>query len=246
MVASRSKALATRDDHYPVGDDVGDDSTGKRITAIRPQQRDPERVNIFLDGAFALGLPLIVVAEQSLKIGDLLSPSRIAHLEALDEQAKAVSAALNLLARRPRSEREVRDRLKKKGYPPETIDLAISKLEGWRYVDDEAFARFWVENREANKPRGRRMLEQELRLKGVDRETIRETIADADVDERKGALELGRSKLRSYRGLDPSVARRRLGSFLARRGYGYDIVKPVLHELFGELDQGNSEDFEEA
>jgi regulatory protein len=232
MAVPRSKALATNDPHQPTDDDAGDLNPGKRITAIRPQQRDPERVNVFLDGAFAFGLPLIVVAQESLSVGDHLSPAQIAHLEALDEQAKAVGAALNLLARRPRSEREVRDRLKQKGYPPETIDLAISKLEGWRYVDDEAFARYWIENREANRPRGRRLLEQELRFKGVDRETIRETIADADVDERQGALELGRTKLRSYRNLDPEVARRRLGSFLARRGYGYDIVKPVLADLF--------------
>jgi regulatory protein len=215
---------------------------GKRITAIRQQQRDPERVNVFLDGAFAFGLPLIVVAEESLKVGDFLSSAQIVHLEALDEQAKAVGSALNLLARRPRSEREVRARLRQKGYPPETIDLAITKLEGWRYVDDEAFARYWVENREANKPRGRRLLEQELRLKGVDRETIRETIADADLDERQAALELGRTKLRSYRNLEPAVAQRRLGSFLARRGYGYDVVKPVLAELFGDPETDESDD----
>jgi len=205
---------------------------GRRITAIRPQQRDPERVNLFLDGTFAFGLPLIVVAQESLKVGDSLTPAQVTHLEALDEQVKAVNSSLNLLARRPRSEREVRDRLKRKGFPSETIDLAIAKLEGWRYVDDEAFAKFWIENREANKPRGRRLLAQELRNKGVDRETIRESIADADVNELAGALELGRTKIRSYRTLEPAVAQRRLASFLARRGYGYDVVKPVLAELF--------------
>lgn len=207
--------------------------TSKRITAIRQQQRDPERVNVFLDGQFAFGLPMLVVAQEGLKVGDLLQPDQIVHLEALDEQAKAVGAALNLLARRPRSEREIRDRLRRKGYPPETIDLAMSRLVDWRYVDDSAFARYWVENREANKPRGRRLLEQELRFKGVDRETIRETIEEADLDEQQAALELGRAKLRSYRSLDREVAYRRMGSFLARRGYGYDIVKPVLSELFG-------------
>jgi regulatory protein len=134
------------------------------ITAIEPQQRDPERVSVFLNGAFAFGLPALVAVQESLRVGDELSEDQIARLRALDEQAKAVNAAMNLLARRPRSEREIRDRLKRKGYPPETIDAAVAKLEGWRYLDDEAFARFWVENREANKPRGRRLLEQELRL----------------------------------------------------------------------------------
>jgi regulatory protein len=211
--------------------------TGKRITAIEHQQRDPERVSLFLDGAFAFGLPALVAVQEGLRVGDQLTDDQIARLRALDEQAKAVGAALNLLARRPRSEREVRDRLKRKGFPPETIDAAVAKLEGWRYVDDDAFARYWVENREANKPRGRRLLEQELRLKGVDRETIRQTIDETELDEASAALQLGRSKLRTYGSLEPAVARRRLGAFLVRRGYGYDVVKPVLDQLFGEHEE---------
>jgi regulatory protein len=209
------------------------------ITAIEPQQRDPERVSVFLNGAFAFGLPALVAVQESLRVGDELSEDQIARLRALDEQAKAVNAAMNLLARRPRSEREIRDRLKRKGYPPETIDAAVAKLEGWRYLDDEAFARFWVENREANKPRGRRLLEQELRLKGVDRKTIRQTIDETELDETSAALGLGRNKLRTYGKLEPAVARRRLGAFLVRRGYGYDVVKPALDQLFGEQEDSD-------
>ncbi|HEY7034173.1 MAG TPA: RecX family transcriptional regulator [Thermomicrobiales bacterium] len=213
-----------------------------RITAIEPQQRDPERVSIFLDGAFAFGLPAIVAAQEGLRAGDYLTEEQIERLRALDEQSKAVNAAMNLLARRPRSEREVRDRLKRKGFPPETVEAAVAKLEGWRYLDDEAFARYWVENREANRPRGRRLLEQELRLKGVDRETIRQTIDDTELDEASTALQIGRTKLRTYGNLDPAVARRRLGAFLVRRGYGYDVVRPVLDQLFGEQDDEATED----
>ncbi|HKG24646.1 MAG TPA: RecX family transcriptional regulator [Thermomicrobiales bacterium] len=216
-------------------------SRPSRVTAIETQQRDPERVNVFIDGAFAFGLPALVAVQESLRVGDALSEERIARLRALDEQAKAVNAAMNLLARRPRSEREIRDRLKRKGYPPETIDAAVGKLEGWRYLDDEAFARYWVENREANKPRGRRLLEQELRLKGVDRETIRQTIDETELDESSAALSLARTKLRTYGKLDPAVARRRLGAFLVRRGYGYDVVKPVLDQLFGEHQDDETE-----
>jgi regulatory protein len=209
-------------------------SQQRRITAIERQQRDPERVSVFLDGAFAFGLPALVAAEQGLHVGDELTAEQVDRLKALDEQAKAVAAALNLIARRPRSEREVRDRLARKGYPPATIDAAVAKLENWRYLDDEAFARYWVENREANKPRGRRLLAQELRLKGVDRETIRQTIDETEIDEASAALELGRAKLRTYGKLEPDVARRRLAAFLMRRGYGYDIVKPALDRLLGD------------
>ena len=206
----------------------------RRITAIERQKRNPERVNLYLDGTFAMGLPLDAVADFGLRTGLTLTPMQIAELKVLDDTAKATDAAIRLLTARPRAVREIRDRLRRKEYDHETIERVIERLRDWRYIDDEAFARYWVENRESNRPRGRRLLEQELRLKGVERETVSHAIEDAEIDERAGALEIARAKLRSYRGEEEAVARRRLGGFLARRGYGYDVVKPVLDELFGE------------
>jgi regulatory protein len=208
----------------------------QRVTAIERQKRNPERVNVYLNGVFAFGLPVMAVAEQQLRIGLILPPDQIAALKELDETAKAVDSAIRLLTSRPRSVREIRDRLRQKSYDDETIDRVIAKLRDWRYIDDDAFARYWVENREANRPRGRRLLEQELRQKGIDRETVAEAIEDAEIDEHAGALEIARSKLRSYQDLEPAVAKRRLGGFLARRGYGYPTIKPVLDQLFGESD----------
>ena len=209
-----------------------------RITALEAQAGDASRVNVFLDGAFAFGLDGDLATSEGLAVGDELSAERVAALQAMDDVSKATEAALRLLTVRPRSEREVRDRLRRKGYGAAAIDATIAKLEGWRYLDDAEFARAWVANREANQPRGRRLLEQELRQKGVEREVVRDTIAAADLDEAQTALDLGRAKLRSYSSLDPAVARRRLGAYLARRGYGYDIVRPTLDRLFGEDEEG--------
>lgn len=208
--------------------------TEQRITAIELQRRNPERVNVFLNGAFAFGLPLTAVADFQLKRDRVLTPLEISELKELDDTAKATDAAIRLLTSRPRSVHEIRDRLKRKEYGDETIDRVIERLREWRYIDDEAFTRYWVENRESNRPRGRRLLEQELRQKGVERETVRETLDEVGIDERAGALEIARNKMRSYRDEEESVARRRLGAFLARRGYGYEVVKPVLDQLFGE------------
>ena len=158
----------------------------------------------------------------------------MAALRALDEVGRATEAAVRLLGRRPRSVREVRDRLRQRGFAPEAIEAAVEKLEGWRYVDDADFARYWVENRERHKPRGRRLLEQELRQKGVDREVVRETIEAAELDEAAAALEVGRAKLRSYAGLEPPVVRRRLGGYLARRGYDGETVRRALDRLLGD------------
>jgi regulatory protein len=216
--------------------------TRGRVTALTPQRHDPERVNVFLDGVFAFGLGLDLALREGVAVGDDLDAPRVAALIAADEAGKATGAALALLARRPRSEREVRDRLRQKGYGPGAIDAAVERLAGWNYLDDAAFARYWVENRAAHKPRGERLLAQELRRKGVDRETVAETIAAAEVDEASAALALARAKRRAYDGLEPAVARRRLGAYLGRRGYGYDVIGPVLDQAFGEAEEWDGAD----
>ena len=212
------------------------------ITAIKGQQHDRERVNVFVDGEYAFAVTAEMAVLEGLRIGQPITPARIAELQAKDEQSKAVNSALLLLTTRPRSIKEIRTRLKQKGYSAPAIDAAIEKAEGWNYVDDEAFARFWVENREANRPRGRRLLEQELRDKGVDREIVRNVIDEAGINEIEAATELARSKLRSYAKLEPEVARRRLAGFLVRKGYNFDVVKHALATAMGgELEPEESE-----
>lgn len=211
------------------------------VTAIKPQVRDPERVNVFIDEQFAFGMGSQVSLDMGLRVGENVDAARIAALRAADDIGKATNAALNLLAMRPRSIREIRDRLRQKDYAPAAIDAAIEKLEGWNYVDDADFARFWVENRVTHRPRGRRLLAQELWQKGIDRETATEAIEESDLDEHQAALDIARSKMRSYAGLERAVVYRRLGGLLGRRGFGYDVVKPVLDEVLAEAEAGMDE-----
>lgn len=210
------------------------DCSGGTVTALKGQVRDPERVSVFIDEHFAFGIAAATAVAEGLRIGDTLNEARVAALVALDEAGRATGAAMNLLARRPRSTREIRDRLNQKGFAPPAVDAAITKLEGWNYLDDAEFARYWVENRESNRPRGRRLLEQELRHKGVDRDLARDAVDAAAPDEQSAALALARTKVRSYAALDPAVARRRLAGFLGRRGYGFDVIQPVLDRLLGD------------
>jgi regulatory protein len=215
---------------------------GGEITAITSQQHDPNRVSIFLDGEFAIGLSRELAAREGLAVGMRLTAERAAEIAAREEVGKATDRAIALLARRPRSVREVRDRLRQKGFTDATIDAAIEKLEGWDYVDDEDFARYWVENRETHKPRGRRLLEQELRQKGVARDVIQETLDEADLDERGSAVDLARAKLRSYGSLDPALARRRLGAYLGRKGYDFSTIRAALNTVLdGDEDEIEAE-----
>jgi regulatory protein len=205
-----------------------------QISNLKPTRRDPQRIGVSLDGAYAFTLAADLVAQERLEIGDLLDEPRVEALLAADQIARATESALHFLAYRPRSEREVRDRLRRGGYEQGAIDQVVQKLHGWRYLDDADFARRWVEGRSAQKPRGARLLQQELRQKGIDAETAREVIAEADLDELAAAEALARKRLTAYAGQDVAVVRRRVGAFLARRGYGFDIVRAALDRALGE------------
>ena len=204
---------------------------GGTITRIAPQ-RDPARVSIFIDEQFALGLGADLAEERGLRVGHTLSAADLADLRAAEDVGRAVDKALAFLTVRPRSIREVRDRLKEKEVPPATIDAVIARLEGWGYVGDEGFARYWIENRSANQPRGKRLLRQELWRKGVERETVDQVLEEVAIDESGAALGLARKRLNQLRGLDEQTQRRRLAAFLQRRGYDWPTVKGALDALF--------------
>lgn len=212
------------------------------MTNVTPTQRDPERVSVFIDGTFAFALPAIEAVNRELKRGVVLDEAAVQELVALAEAEKAVEAAITFVSYRPRSEREVRDRLRRRAFSPPAIDYAIEKMRGWKYLDDRSFAEFWVENRVEHSPKGRRALASELRAKGVDRDVVDTVLNDTDLFEENAAMELARKRLRSLSGLDEQTQKRRLGAYLGRRGYGWDVVGPILRELFsgdeeaGELD----------
>lgn len=200
------------------------------ITAIEPQRHDPERMSVFLDEAFAFGLHADLVLEHGLYAGLELDESTAAAILAADEIRRATATALNSLAYRARSEGEIVQRLRQKGYAPAAIDATIERLRGWHYVDDRDFASRWIENRQEHRPRSERMLAQELRQKGVDPATITESIAEAEIDEVTDARELVLKQRAKRSGLDPETESRRITGFLSRRGYSWDVIRRALEQ----------------
>jgi regulatory protein len=207
------------------------------ITSVEAQQHNSERVSIYIAGAFAFGIPAIEAARRGLTPGRALDAPEIDELLALDESARAVDSALQFLGYRPRSEYEVRQRLRRKGYPDAAIEHAVQQLLAWGYLNDRQFADFWLSNRLEHSPRGERALLQELRRKGVDVETAREALGEQELDEQEAALDLARKRLPSLRNLDRQTRDRRLTGFLQRRGYGWDVIGPVLKTLATEPDE---------
>jgi regulatory protein len=210
-----------------------------QITAIEKQKRR-QRANIYLDGRFAFALSLELVMQAGLRVGDSLGPEQVDSLRRADVRQQAYEAALRLLAYRPRSEREMGQRLARRGLPPRVIGETMDRLRGQGLLDDAAFARFWVESRDQHSPRGRRLLWQELATKGIQRETARE--ATGAIEEEQAALRAAEKRLYHLQGLDHSTFRRRLCGFLLRRGFSYETVRDTVDRLWQqqEGEQGES------
>jgi regulatory protein len=215
------------------------------ITALRAQAKDPQRVNVFVDGEFALGVSLNTISKEGLYVGKALNAEEFARLEQTESSDKALQAALRFLEARPRSTAEIRERLRRKEFTDEAIGAAIERLAALGMIDDAAFARAWVENRQASRPRGVSALRDELRRKGIDR-ALAETLLEDDAltgDEEQRAMTIARGALRKYANSPNRAAfQRRLGAYLQRRGFGFDTIGPIIHTLWAELQDTDAEE----
>ena len=204
-----------------------------KITALPPQKHDPDRVSVFVDGEFRMGLSAEVVLAAGLRVGDAVDDARLAELERRDLTWQAREAALRLLAVRPRSAAELARRLRMKGYGPEIGEEVIGRLRELGMIDDAVFAGTLVRDRVRLRPQGARRLASELRQKGVDDETaraaIRETMEGEETDERELARR-ATEKWRARPGEEPARARRRLHGYLARRGFDGEVIREILDE----------------
>lgn len=198
------------------------------ITALKPQVKDPERVSVFLDGAFACGLAAAVAA--GLRVGQTLSAADLARLEQNEQAYRARERVLRLLARRPYSAAEIGRYLRRHQFEDEIIRAVVDDLSEAGLIDDEAFAAYWVEQRETFRPRSRLALRQELSLKGVDREVVSEALAE--LDESAAARRLAAKQAARYARLPEPEGQAKLTQYLRRQGFAYDLAHEVAVETW--------------
>jgi regulatory protein len=201
------------------------------ITALKLQKKNKERVNVHLDGRYAFSLAAIEAAK--LRRGQLLSDQEIEDLLDRDSFQKAYARALRFLSYRPRSEAEVRRYLQGKKVSPAIEAEVVERLTAADLLDDQAFASYWVDNRERFNPRGRYALQYELRQKGLSEETI--ALALEDIDEEDSAYRALTGRVRRLPPLDRGSFRKKLGSFLRRRGFSYEAIRAALERTWREM-----------
>lgn len=212
-----------------------------KITDISAQAKNADRVNISVDGKYRFSLDIFQVGQLGIKLGKEYDESEIAEIENESAFGKLYARALEYCLMRPHSAREVKDYLWRKtrttryksrdgqikereGATESNAQRVFERLIGRGYIDDEKFARFWVENRNAVKGASRRKLTAELRVKGIDSSIIESIFAVSDRtddDELKKVLAKKRSKYDDEQ---------KLISYLARQGFSYDDIKTALLE----------------
>lgn len=198
-----------------------------KITDIKQQVKRADRYSVYGDGKYLFSFSEAELLATGLRINQEFTDDELAELRAKAVIDKGYDSALNLISRRPRSEWELRDYLKRKDYDPDASQEIINKLHDRGHINDEDFARRWVENRRLLKATSQRRLKQELRQKRIDDDIIEQVLAADETDEVELLKELIERKRQQTKYQDEL----KLMQFLARQGFGYDKIKQALEEL---------------
>lgn len=196
------------------------------ITAITPQKKDKTRCNIEVDGRFYCGMKLETVMKNRLKVGLAVTGEYLSGLQLESEKQTALDKALTHITASMKTEREIRDFLKKKGYLQDVCDYVVEKMIGYGFLDDGLYARQYAEK--AAKRKGARLIVQELKRKG-----IADEIAEEAAGEIQGGEESAKYVLEKYlrgKGID-RVTLRKAYAYLISKGYDYDTARAALGAL---------------
>ncbi len=204
------------------------------ITAIEQQKHNANAVSVFLDEKFAFGLHQDVAVQYNLYVGRYVDEETVEQMVHAHRLLKAKGSAIALLARRPRTEHEIRFKLQAKGFREEIIQEVVRRLYELSYLDDEAFTRNFIHDRIRIKGYGPVRLKSELRRLGIAEEHVKAAIDDWAEEDTfySKALEHARKKYDQLaREPDDLKRKRKMYSFLLRKGHTPDVVLQVLEEL---------------
>lgn len=206
-----------------------------KITALSAQLKNPDRINVFVDGQFRFGLDIRQVVELGIKVGLELDEARLNELELESQFGKLYVQALNYCLLRPHSVREVRDYLWKKsqpkllksgrktaGLPASLTQRVLERLMAKQYLDDYHFAKWWLANRRLKQGVSLRRLRQELAQKGINQDIIDQLLAESTRDDATELQKIIAKKAHRYSDRD------KLMRYLASQGFNYDDIKQAL------------------
>ncbi len=216
------------------------------ITAIEPQKNSPHRFNIYVDEAFAIGISADTLLQFGIRKGDTVDDALLSAIHHAEDVYSAKQKALDYLSRRMHSEYELGEKLRKKKYPEDIINIVLTDFRKAGYLDDNKFVELFTTDILKKRPQGRRLLDKRLRQKGIDQEIIHEVVDKREEkDEESEALNALRKKIRASRSrfikYEPLVRKKKFAQFLAQRGFDWSIIQKVLKKLDNEITEYNND-----
>ena len=197
------------------------------ITSIKSQKKK-DRVNIYLDNKFGFGLDLENFVKLGLKVDQELTDEEIAEIVKKAEFQKTLDKLLRFATLRPRSEKEISLWLRRKKVHESLHTKLFDRLNHLELIDDEKFAKWWVEQRQSFRPKPKRILNNELRIKGINNEIIKKVLGEEEIDEEKMARELLEKRAYKWKGLEPRLTRQKMSQYLVQKGFSWEIVEKVV------------------
>ncbi len=206
------------------------------ITDLQPQKRNKDRLSVYIDGEYAFSIQMKLSA--GLKIGQQITLDEVSKIKAEDAISRAKQLSFRYLSYRPRSTAEVSSYLKRKGFDSNVVDDVIDQLRDREYLDDIAFAQYWIEQRQTHRPRGAFALRYELLQKGIPAEIIEALVAE--VNEKDAALRAVERRTGRWRNLPKDQYWRKISGFLQRRGFSYVTISEVAETVWLSIEDGRS------
>jgi len=202
-----------------------------KITKIEKQKKDTTRYNIYLDGDFSFGLYDDTILKFGLRSGDELEGEKIKEIREFDEFNFGKKIAYSFLSYRQRSKKELTKKLKDKKISEGIINKIIKLLEEQKYIDDNSYAKMYLETKIRNKPIGKRLLQNKLYEKGIDKDTAEKTLTENYTEEKEieSAKKLFKKYSKKIKGKRDSEKKQKCYRYLISRGFDYEIVNKVVN-----------------
>jgi regulatory protein len=207
-----------------------------RITSIK-QQKDENRVNVYLDGKFGFGIDLDNFVKLGLRVEQEIDEKKLKEVVAKSEHQKILDRLINFVIFRPRSIEEIKIWLRRKKIPEDMHESLWATLKRLGFVDDYKFAQWWLEQRASFRPKAKKALKYELLKKGVDRKIIDQVLEEAPVDEEKIAMNLLDKRKSKWEKMDKKEVKQKMYAYLAARGFDWELVKSVVEKFISSFEE---------
>lgn len=209
------------------------------ITSIKPQKNKrslagfagKNRLNIYLDDKFGFGIDLDNFVLLHLKVDQELTDQEVNEIVKKSEFQKTFDKLLMWATLRPRSEREVKDYFRRKKIHDSVQPDLLEKLKHFNLLNDLEFAHWWIDQR--IKTKSLKVIKLELRIKGVEKNTIEDALEKVEIDEEKIAKKLTEKKMYKWKNLDERIRKQKISQYLSGKGFDWNVIEKIVKSDYG-------------